>query len=257
MVARSLATAPESLLWYFVNERHRIYCKRVAGEPKPWTADWILRDYKFTNVFRQLDRGTVWLTEHFVQPHWDDARTLLFFNIAWYRMFNWTGTGERLGWQTTWDPAAARRTLHDALARGEQVFTGAHIVRSAFGRPKIDSIVDVCTDLWKRREQIAGEAFHTESLEQTFRVLIEVDYVGGFMAYEIVTDLRHTPILNEAHDINTWANVGPGALRGLQRLYPGLSAREALPKMRELLARSRERGVLGDTVCANFQRCAR
>lgn len=248
MAQGSLTCAPEALFWYWVNERHAIYCRRAEGKPKPWTDDPILRDYKFTNVFRQLDRGTVWLTEHFIRPHWDDDPALLFFNIAWYRMFNWTGTGERLGWQTSWELARVRRLLGAALASGEQVFTGAHIIRSAFGRPKIDSIVDVCAELWKRRQQITVTAQHTGSLEETSRRLIEVDYVGGFMAYEILTDMRHTPLLNQAHDIHTWAHVGPGALRGLQRLSPGLQRQDALSKLLGLVARSREPGVLGTHV---------
>jgi hypothetical protein len=38
------------------------------------------------------------------------------------------------------------------------------------------------------------------------------------MAYEVVTDLRHTRYLRAAPDIYDWANAGPGALRGLNRL---------------------------------------
>lgn len=43
-------------------------------------------------------------------------------------------------------------------------------------------------------------------------------FLGSFMAYEIVTDLRHTYLLSGAPDIMTWANLGPGAIRGLLRL---------------------------------------
>ena len=39
------------------------------------------------------------------------------------------------------------------------------------------------------------------------------------MAYEVVTDLRHTKWLRNARDIMTWANPGPGAQRGLNRIY--------------------------------------
>lgn len=38
------------------------------------------------------------------------------------------------------------------------------------------------------------------------------------MAYEIVTDLRHTSLLDRAPDIMTWANPGPGATRGAGRI---------------------------------------
>jgi hypothetical protein len=45
--------------FYWINERHRIYEAKAAGQPWPWTADWILQKYKFTNAFRELDKTTV------------------------------------------------------------------------------------------------------------------------------------------------------------------------------------------------------
>jgi len=272
-----LTEAPESLFWYWISERHSIYLRRAAGLPKPWTDDPILQQYKFTNPFRENDRGTVWLRENFLEPHripdetWSELvkietmqhgrlshysksewLSLLAFNIAWYRMFNWWGTGRLLGWQTDWDPAAVIETLTQASLRGEQVFTGAHIVYSPPGRPKIDAIVDVCSALYDltvtQRELVIDPPHHRSfveacrayrSLERAFYWLQSVYCVGGFMAYEMVTDMRHTRLLEDATDIMTWANMGPGAKRGLTRL--GLPARnqdEGCESMRGLLSRA-------------------
>lgn len=240
---RKLKTADETLFFYWINERHRIYVRRSALEPKPWTADEILRDYKFTNVFRQLDRGTVWLTDNFVIPHLHDNQALLAFNVSWYRMFNWIGTGELIGWRKSWRPADIIRKLTRAQARGRQVFTGAHIVWAEGGKPKIDGVVEICTELWRSRRHIYSMSRYTRSLQCVFDLLCEIRGLGGFMAYEIVSDLRHTPLLNDARDINTWANVGPGALRGLKRLDPSITAKQSLQRMRELLSASAS-GVL-------------
>ena len=49
---------------YWINERHAIYQKRAKGQPAPWTDDPILRDYKFTNPFRENDRVTVWTVSY-------------------------------------------------------------------------------------------------------------------------------------------------------------------------------------------------
>lgn len=264
---RELATAPESLFWYWINERHNIYLRRAAGQPKPWTHDPILRNYKFTNAFRQLDRGTVWLTENFLEPHrypkhapfclaLDDApgidkddcdcgaRTelngLLVGNIAWYRMFNWWGTGEYLGWRHSWSPESIKLALTERLEQGRQVFTNAHIIWSEEGRPKIDAVVDYATAVWEKRLEIVKVARVTRSLQLTFDNLTLFRGIGGFIAYEIVTDLRHTGVLSDAHDIMTWANMGPGAKRGLQRLgLPCKNQREGNASMQLLLARSK------------------
>jgi hypothetical protein len=237
----SLAQAPESLFWYWVNERHQIYTRRSAGAPKPWTDDPILRAYKFTNVFRQLDRGTVWLTEHFIAPHRLDDPSLLLANIAWYRAFNWTGTGELLGWRKVWQAPLVTRALKRAQAQGKQVFTGAHIVYGGGrGESKVDAVVATCADIWSRRKIITQVARFSRSLQVTFNELRQARGVGGFIAYEIVSDLRHTYVLCDAYDVNRWANVGPGALRGLRRLDPAMPPKDALQRMRDLLGRSRE-----------------
>lgn len=243
-----MTTAPISLFWYWVDERHRIYLRRQAGEPKPWSEDEIFQTYKFTNVFRQLDRGTIWLTDNFIEPHWDDNPALLAFNCAWYRMFNWTGTGQLLGWRRRWRTRDIIRILTRAQAAGRQIFTGAHIVWAEGGKPKIDGVVEICAELFGRRRHIYSMSRYTRSLEGVFDYLCEVRGLGGFMAYEIVSDLRHTPLLEDARDINTWANVGPGAFRGLRRIWPDLRYQDALGKMIELLEMSRQPGVLEDHV---------
>jgi hypothetical protein len=234
-VVAVLQLAPESLYWYWIAERHAIYLRRQQGLPKPWTTDPILRDYKFTNPFRENDRGTVWLRENFLTPHRDDNPGLVAFNICWYRMFNWWGTGEALGWQTDWDVNNVTTALEAQLDRGQQVFTGAHIVYSPPGLGKVEAITSVCAELFALREQIV-QTSRNRSLEQVYNLLRTVYCVGGFMAYEMVSDMRHTRLLEYASDIYTWANPGPGAKRGLQRLgMPYTRDKDAIVSMRELL----------------------
>lgn len=245
-MASNLAPGTLAQFFYWINERHTIYLRRQAGEPKPWTENSVLRDYKFTNPFRQNDRGTVWLTENFVEP-WKRGEMhpagldLLAANICWYRMFNWTGTGELLGWRNSWDQYLMTGILTQALASGKQVFTGAHIVYSPPGKPKVDAIVEVCSNLWTLCVDgpLVEMARGRRSLEEVYDLLRTVHCVGGFMAYEMVTDFRHTPLLSDAVDIYTWANPGPGAKRGLQRLgLPHTPDVKAIESMRYLLGRS-------------------
>lgn len=228
-----LRKATVDLFFYWINERHRIYLHKDQRMPKPWTEDPILRDYKFTNVFRQLDKGTVWLTKNFIEPYKRDKPELLFFNCAWYRMFNWTGTGDAIGWRQFWDPDDIEIMLNCRLEHKEQVFTGAHIVRSDFGEPKVKSILRVCTKFWEDRHTLTKKIMEGRSLREAFLLLLQYHLVGPFMSYEIVTDLRHTPLLSGATDIMTWANAGPGAIRGLQRL--NLPASNELQRVNAML----------------------
>lgn len=233
-----MQTADESVLWDYINERHRIYLRRATGELKPWTNDPILRQFKFTNVFRELDRGTTWLRENFILPHWDDDPADIIFNCCWYRMFNWWKTGQILGWQTTWDTTKIYQILTLEQAVGRQIFTGAHIVYSRPGLSKIDAIINVCSELYSIRRMLVDEC-RRNSLELVFNDLLHIDSVGRFMAHEMIQDIRHTRLLENATDINTWTNLGPGAKRGLLRLnLPAANQAQGQQSMVDLYARS-------------------
>lgn len=43
----------------FVDERIRIWHKKNAGEPRPWTNDPVLHSTRFTNIDRNDDKGTI------------------------------------------------------------------------------------------------------------------------------------------------------------------------------------------------------
>ena len=230
---KDLKPATLEQFFYWINERHRIFLNRQAGLSKPWTTDPILQEYKFTNAFRQLDRGTVWLTENFILPHLND-KELLLFNIAWYRLFNWIGTGEAIGYVDHWNRSSFVEVLKKYRTAGSQVFTNAHMTHGEKGRDKIETMADAMNVLWDNRHDIYTVARKTKSLEKVFFEFITIRSIGKFIGYEIVTDLRHTPILNDAHDIMSWANTGPGAKRGMYRLASVLPA-DGLLGMQHLL----------------------
>lgn len=60
------------------------------------------------------------------------------------------------------------------------------------------------------------------------------------MSYEVVTDLNYTPVLDKASDRYSWANAGPGAKRGLNRIHDrplkkAISQYQANREMQDLL----------------------
>lgn len=214
-----LALSPLDRFLYWVEERHRIYLRRTAGEPKPWTDDSILQNNYFTNVYRELDKTTVWFREQLREPLRDDPRVI--FATAAFRWFNRISTGEILrerGWLLEWNDAAVLAELGARRDRGEQLFTGAFMINSPPGEPKLEAIVRRITDVWRRREALLRKAQNWTRLAEAHADLTRYDGLGGFMAYEIVCDLRHTAILEHATDKLLWSNPGPGAIRGLYRL---------------------------------------
>ena len=87
-----------SPFFMFARERHNIYLRRQQGLPRPWTDDHILNTCRFTNVYRELDKTTVWFRERVREPLRSKPEVLL--ATVLFRWFNRILTGEALFLQT-------------------------------------------------------------------------------------------------------------------------------------------------------------
>jgi len=239
-------------LYDWINERHAIYLRRAAGQPPPWTVDPILREYRFTNVFRELDAVTVWIRENIREPFADHPD--LWFMMAIARQINWPETLQELidcgVWpEKSWSWEHFRDVMRDRSARGEKVYTGAYMLRGPIqGDPSGSqdkpnyTALRVLEPVWADRVKL--RPWMKLRLQDACAALEAYHGWGGFLAYEVATDLRHCPgWLDKAPDIMTWANPGPGALRGLNRLYgrpvkQALNREQAITEMQLLLLMS-------------------
>jgi hypothetical protein len=214
---------PLNRLLYWISERHAIYLRRAAGQSRPWTDDRILRDYFFTNPFRELDKTTLWFKEMVRGPLACDPAVLMATVI--FRWFNYIPTGELLlqhGLLHEWDEKGASQLLVERWHNGEdQVFTGAFMIKAGNG-PRGCKIPSVCRAISAvqrgHRDVLAACGCPKPTLRGVWEALRRFPYLGGFMAYEIVCDLRWTALLSDATDTLSWCNPGPGAVRGLNRL---------------------------------------
>lgn len=232
---------PFTLFWYWINERQKIYVKKKRGDKFPWTKDYILRTYKFCNVYRMLDTETINLHARLKKKPAVD----ILFNIILFRGFNWTATYDLLGgWQShnAFDSARAKVLLHRAKRAGEKIFTGAYMISNAAShKSKIDLMVDAMQVAADKTEENLARIKAIKTMEGAVAILKELPMVGSFVAYEFACDLRYTSILHKAKDVHTWANPGPGAKRGINRLlgrpYDGPSLRpdELQEEMKALL----------------------
>ena len=213
--------------FHFMLERHRIYTRRAAGEPWPWTEDRILQEWRFCNVFRELDTTTQWIRIHWRGPLDERvSETMLWFMMCVARQINYIPTLAALtdaGFPFRWDPDQAVRTMQALAAQGKKVYTSAYMLRgpAAGGDKASYTIHHVLQPLWEARDRLTGYFTRPEpgaTLEGFWSLLCAFHGWGPFLAYEVVTDLRHTRLLRHAPDILTWANPGPGAVRGLNRL---------------------------------------
>lgn len=211
----------------WINERHRIWVHRATGCQKPWSEDPIFLDFKFTNVFRYLDRGTIALRRMLAGPierlegeygrggpETQEEEALILWNIIWYRLFNLDVHAENVGFTNL---SVLIGYMKDRADREKKIFTSAHMTTGIGGEAKVDTYIRAATEAWDDRFEILDDLKGT-SMEGVFRRLQDLYMVGKFVSYEMVCDLRFTPLLSGAKDINSWSNVGPGAKRGLERL---------------------------------------
>jgi len=230
------------MFFAFVSERHRIYLRRQAGEPPPWTEDPILQRYRFCNIFRELDKVTIWIRENWRGPYSEHKN--LWFAMTMARQINWPETLAEIGFPERWEPRRVLNIMKQRRARGLKVYTSAYMLTGTLGGEKSEQTVFKILDPLHKDPPPLHLA---KTLEEAFQMFNGRVGFGPFLSYEVVTDLRHTRYLSDAPDIMTWANVGPGAVRGLHRVFgrpikgrlrrdrPSLSKTKALTEMRCLL----------------------
>lgn len=251
----------------------------AMSESGPLTRDPVLARYRFCNVFRELDRVTEWIRRNIREPFADHPDLWLMLAIA--RTINWPPTlqfimnrGERRCEFNAWPNDNGQGLPHftftpeglgDALdywkAQGNKLHTGAYMIR-AESRPerewyswtKAQYLARIVIGrLWEDRDEWRSYLDQppvpdslsglTPTLHGAWSFFQDTRYVGwgAFMAYQVVVDMRHTRYLRDAPDINTWAALGPGSRRGLNRLAGrplgyNLSQEEGLAEMLELHA---------------------
>lgn len=245
----------------YAKMRYQVMLDKEGGFPAPWTQDEVLQNYRFCNVFREDDKVTRWFRENIRQHLFYDDEVLLATMI--FRWFNKIETAERLLCDrggtfrlfTSWDPEEIKRRLKGVAP----IVTGAYMIKTPAKMSKLDGIL-WCLERFVQPDprnlnpppMYAPMLFKQEgyTLENAVTYLSSFPYLGPFMAYEIVTDLRHTALLQDAPDIMSWANPGPGAARGLDRLL-GLptgtfnrhsiaGVKEMMHHMQDLLKRSQK-----------------
>ena len=78
--------ASEKEFFDFVYERQLIGYKRFKmNQNFPWSKNPILQKYKILNVYRELDKGTIYVIEKLKRIK---DRKIIFLNVVFYRFFN-------------------------------------------------------------------------------------------------------------------------------------------------------------------------
>ena len=207
--------------------RHRREADEIAkalGETPqgpPWSDDEILNAHRFCNVSREDDRTTRWIKTNIRDPFNEEASPeVLFQAICLARFVNLPSTLGELLANGSLSPGGVIlekvvETVCELQETGQKSFSAAYMVRSetnkeslAYGKGKIAYI---CMILDKTRLPRA-------KTREGFVEELSTQYGWGtFMAGQVAADATYTHLLADAPDHLTWAPLGPGAMKGMNR----------------------------------------
>lgn len=206
----------------FVAERHSVWEKRHAGEPAPWTDDPILRNHKFTNVFRILDYGSQFLLRELILS--TESLGDMMMRSFLYRYTNIPEPWEAFRTVHGRYPVQADLegnllgTWHEYRDNGGSVFGQAYKMFSGVenkGTDRLTWAVNLTHDYFHPEAQnyIVDKIARLRTLEERVALLRTIPRCGDFMAMQIATDIGWSPMIKG--DENEFIVAGPGAKRGI------------------------------------------
>lgn len=211
-----LTKSPIDHWLHWIQERESIRLKKAAGEPKPWTTDPILQQYRFCNVRRMDDKVSQWLLKNWYEPYFDHPNMLVACTLA--RHFNLPsalGTLTKIVFELEQSHVlkTVKITMQALKKKGYNIFNAAYMVRGIGEADKTTMVTDrVCAPLF-----LKPPVLDTQSMEACVNALLPYWGFSHFMAGQVVADLRHA-VSGHWSDAKTWAPIGPGSRRGMNRL---------------------------------------
>jgi len=226
--SRPTPSAVYDTYWRFAAERQATFFARLERPLNPpWTEDPVIRDYKFTNVYRAADRVSQYLIRNVIYTG-DQSAEEVFFRTILFKLFNrietWETLSEELGplSRETFDWTKAVNVLDNAMRLKIKVYSAAYIMpsaKSSFGHDRKHSnhlslLAKMIDDRVPLRIQQCG------TMEAAYEILLSYPSIGPFLAYQYLIDTNYSSITGFSE--NDFVVAGPGALSGIAKCFPDL-----------------------------------
>ena len=211
--------------FYFIQERMNIFWRRCEDCGK-LTDDPILREYKFTNVYRACDRVSQYLIKNVIYKDLDrytpeDA----LLRILVFKVFNRIETWEYLSYLTdiTVDAFNVEK-LSRALTRRQAnspIFSNAYMMTGCYsGYEGIHTKHQVWLQMIEDKfikDRGLQKVLGARSMEEVYNQLRDYPLIGDFLAYQYTIDFNYSPYLN--FDEDSFVKAGVGAVRGIKKCF--------------------------------------
>lgn len=213
------------LYWYFACERQNIFWKKLNGSPAPWTKDPILQTYKFCNSYRVNDRVSQYLLKNVIYNGKNYSKETMLFRIILFKLFNKESTWELLINNfkditlDNFNQKEYSKVLENAISNGIKIYNDAYIscANKAFGYDrKHDNHLALLNKMFNT-DKIQSKILKCKTMEEAFNIIKSYPLIGNFMAYQLVTDINYSNIVNWQE--NEFTVAGPGSLRGIKKCF--------------------------------------
>ena len=213
------------LYWYFACERQNIFWKKLNGEEAPWTDDEILQTYKFCNSYRVNDRVSQYLLKNVIYSGKKYNDEDMIFRILLFKLFNKESTWELLLDSfdditlKTFDIKKYSEVLENAISNGVKIYNDAYIscANKVFGYDRKHDNHLALLDKIFNIDKVHIKILNAKTMEEGFNIIKSYPLIGNFMAYQLVTDINYSNVVDWKEDEFTVA--GPGSLRGIKKCF--------------------------------------
>ena len=225
-LAPARTTVAFDTFWRFAAERQQIFFRRMTDPDGPWTDDPILAAHKFTNAYRASDRASQHLIRHVIYR--DDLPSdpvEVVFRILLFKLFNSIATWRLLEASVgpiVWAEFEMERyalPLAEAMGRGERIYSAAYIMPpggSAFGHvAKHRNHLALLSAMM--RDNLPDRLAEARGMQQAFDLLKSYPTVGDFLAYQFVTDVNYSEVVDFSE--SEFVMPGPGARDGIAKCF--------------------------------------
>ncbi len=213
------------LYWYFACERQNIFWKKINGESSPWTEDKILQEYKFCNSYRVNDRVSQYLLKNVIYNGKKYSDEDMLFRILLFKLFNKESTWELLldNFEDitlkSFNIKEYSKVLENAISSGIKIYNDAYIscANKAFGYDrKHENHLALLSKMFFE-DRMQDKILSCRTMKEAFNIVKSYPLIGNFMAYQLVTDINYSDVVNWREDEYTVA--GPGSHRGIEKCF--------------------------------------
>lgn len=252
----------------FIVERYRIHVRKdILGKPQPWTKNPVLKEYKFTNVFREDDRVSRALIElvstnpdltleekvlnTFLLRSWNNPNTFTDFGGPWSADEIYDGLALKEAVRPTYNRLLVenpdRKWWSSAYNQGGTKYAWKFPDGEGFSRAPSEEMGKKFKDYepdiplrvfhigpWLKERKVFRRLMKAKDQEVAYNIIREIRGFASFLAYQVFVDLTY--IEDFPFSENEFTVAGPGCKRGLDLVfsdYGGMTHEEALFFLRD------------------------